>query len=105
MDGLYKKAICNFVIKNLTLPSISNLLMTIIIIFSFACAGVTNKKRMLLLPWLIVYMMFKILLIASFISDVLFNPFNVSQIFLLCLLLLVMSAWRHMQVSCYINPI
>eukprot|EP00088_Acartia_fossae_P037554 TRINITY_DN38756_c0_g1_i2.p1 TRINITY_DN38756_c0_g1~~TRINITY_DN38756_c0_g1_i2.p1 ORF type:complete len:209 (-),score=46.82 TRINITY_DN38756_c0_g1_i2:153-752(-) len=65
---------------------------------SFACAGVTNKKRMLLLPWLIVYMMFKILLIASFISDVLFNPFNVSQIFLLCLLLLVMSAWRHMQV-------
>ena len=63
-----------------------------------ACAGVAKNKRMLLLPWLIVYMGFKILLILCFISDVLYNPFNVTQVFLLLLMLLVMSAWRHMQV-------
>merc|ERR1719443_2688822 len=28
----------------------------------------------------------------------LYNPFNVTQVFLLLLMLLVMSAWRHMQV-------
>ena len=63
-----------------------------------ATTGVTRGKRMLVLPWLIVFMGIKILLILSFISDVIYNPFSVSQIFLLLLMLLVMSAWRHMQV-------
>ena len=63
-----------------------------------ATTGVTLGKRMLVLPWLIVFMGIKILLILSFISDVIYNPFSVSQIFLLLLMLLVMSAWRHMQV-------
>merc|ERR1712107_666473 len=55
-----------------------SLFTTSLVCNSLACAGVTNNKRMLLLPWLIVYMGFKILL--------------------LLLMLLVMSAWRHMQV-------
>jgi len=75
-----------------------SLFTTSLVCNSLACAGVTNNKRMLLLPWLIVYMGFKILLILCFISDVLYNPFNVTQVFLLLLMLLVMSAWRHMQV-------
>ena len=64
-----------------------------------AKAGVTKGKRMLILPWLIVFMGIKILLILCFITDVFYNPFNVTQIFLLLLMMCVMSAWRHMQVA------
>ena len=66
-----------------------------------AKAGVTKGKRMLILPWLIVFMGIKILLILCFITDVFYNPFNVTQIFLLLLMMCVMSAWRHMQVAAF----
>merc|ERR1712061_313924 len=63
--------------------SILALFTTTLLCNSMATTGVTRGKRMLVLP---------------FISDVIYNPFSVSQIFLLLLMLLVMSAWRHMQV-------
>ena len=63
-----------------------------------AKAALSNGKRMLILPWLIVFMGIKILLVLCFITDVLYNPFSVSQIFMLLLMMCVMSAWRHMQV-------
>ena len=63
-----------------------------------AKAALTNGKRMLLLPWLIVFMGIKILLVLCFITDVIYNPFSASQIFMLLLMMCVMSAWRHMQV-------
>jgi len=63
-----------------------------------ASAGIGNNKRMLLLPWLIVFTGFEVLLVLCFISDILYNPFSLSQILLLLMLLMVMSAWRHMQV-------
>ena len=63
-----------------------------------AKAAITNGKRMLILPWLIVFMGIKILLVLCFITDVIYNPFSASQIFMLLLMMSVMSAWRHMQV-------
>jgi len=63
-----------------------------------ASAGIGNNKRMLLLPWLIVFTGFEVLLVLSFINNVLYYPFSLSQILLLLMLLMVMSAWRHMQV-------
>merc|ERR1712024_34729 len=49
------------------------------------------------LPWLFVYTAFKIFLIACFIYEILYKPFNFGQIFLLFLMMSVMSALRHMQ--------
>jgi len=72
---------------------------TSLICNSLACVGVSKSKRMLLLPWLIVFMGFEAFLIMSFIADVLYSPFNLSQIFLLLLVLCVSSAWRHIQLT------
>merc|ERR1712073_237255 len=71
---------------------------TVIMLRILLCFDIFFLVSMVVLPWLIVFMGIKILLILSFISDVIYNPFSVSQIFLLLLMLLVMSAWRHMQV-------
>merc|ERR1712142_207180 len=62
---------------------------------SLAIHGISKQKRLLLLPWLVIFLVLKIFLIVLFITDVLYNPLNLGQ--LMILLLSVMSAWRHMQ--------
>merc|ERR1712066_684784 len=64
---------------------------------SLAIVGVRRWNQWYVLPWLFVYTAFKIFLIACFIYEILYKPFNFGQIFLLFLMLSVMSALRHMQ--------
>merc|ERR1712045_782573 len=64
---------------------------------SLATVGVRRWNQWYVLPWLFVYTAFKIFLIACFIYEILYKPFNFGQIFLLFLMLSVMSALRHMQ--------
>merc|ERR1712062_485127 len=60
---------------------------------SLAIVGVRRWNQWYVLPWLFVYTAFKIFLIACFIYEILYKPFNFGQIFLLFL----MSSLRHMQ--------
>ena len=71
--------------------------LTIIPDFSLAIHGISKQKRLLLLPWLVIFLVLKIFLIVLFITDVLYNPLNLGQLMILLLTLSVMSAWRHMQ--------
>merc|ERR1711923_214207 len=64
---------------------------------SLATVGVRRWNLWYVLPWLFVYTAFKIFLIACFIYEILYKPFNFGQIFLLFLMMTVMSALRHMQ--------
>merc|ERR1711923_669851 len=64
---------------------------------SLAIVGVRRWNQWYVLPWLFVYTAFKIFLIACFIYEILYKPFNFGQIFLLFLMMTVMSALRHMQ--------
>merc|ERR1712018_186881 len=64
---------------------------------SLATVGVRRWNQWYVLPWLFVYTAFKIFLIACFIYEILYKPFNFGQIFLLFLMMSVMSALRHMQ--------
>merc|ERR1712066_249191 len=64
---------------------------------SLAIVGVRRWNQWYVLPWLFVYTAFKIFLIACFIYEILYKPFNFGQIFLLFLMMSVMSALRHMQ--------
>merc|ERR1711988_990283 len=64
---------------------------------SLAIVGIRRWNQWYVLPWLFVYTAFKIFLIACFIYEILYKPFNFGQIFLLFLMLSVMSALRHMQ--------
>ena len=62
-----------------------------------ALVGVRRWNQWYVMPWLAVYTAFKIFLIACFIYEILYRPFNFGQIFLLFLMMTVMSALRHMQ--------
>eukprot|EP00494_Astrolonche_serrata_P015372 UN15521 len=53
--------------------SLLSLFSTTLICNSLAKAALSNGKRMLILPWLIVFMGIKILLVLCFITDVLYN--------------------------------
>merc|ERR1719445_1831067 len=64
---------------------------------SLAIVGVRRWNQWYVMPWLAVYTAFKIFLIACFIYEILYRPFNFGQIFLLFLMMTVMSALRHMQ--------
>merc|ERR1712001_766422 len=64
---------------------------------SLAIVGFRRWNQCYVLPWLFVYTSFKIFLIACFIYEILYKPFNFGQIFLLFLMMSVMSALRHMQ--------
>merc|ERR1712048_39606 len=64
---------------------------------SLAIVGVRRWNQWYVLPWLFVYTAFKIFLIACFIYEILYKPFNFGQTFLLFPMLSVMSALRHMQ--------
>merc|ERR1739848_54526 len=64
---------------------------------SLAIVGVRRWNQWYVLPWLFVYTAFKIFLIACFIYEILYKPFNFGQIFLLFLMMSVMSALRQMQ--------
>ena len=64
---------------------------------SLAIVGVRRWNQWYVLPWLFVFTAFKIFLIACFIYEILYKPFNFGQIFLLFLMMSVMSALRHMQ--------
>merc|ERR1712110_516802 len=64
---------------------------------SLAIVGVRRWNQWYVLPWLFVYTAFKIFLIACFIYEILYKPFNFGQISLLFLMMSVMSALRHMQ--------
>ena len=88
LDDIYITNICILSIFSLSL-----------IVDGLALAGVVNTKRILLIPWFIVYMMFNIILTTSFFWDVFTNPFSITRINHACLLLLVMFIWRHMQVT------
>ena len=88
LDDIYIVNICVLSIFSLSL-----------IVNGLAFAGVVNTKRILLIPWFIVYMMFNIILTTSFLWDVFTNPFSITRINHACLLLMVMFIWRHMQVT------
>ena len=88
LDDVYIANICVLSIFSLSL-----------IVNGLAFAGVVNTKRILLIPWFIVYMMFNIILTTSFLWDVYTNPFSITRINHACLLLMVMFIWRHMQVT------
>merc|ERR550539_1765045 len=57
-----------------------------------ALVGVRRWNQWYVMPWLAVYTAFKIFLIACFIYEILYRPFNFGQIFLLFLMMTVMSA-------------
>ena len=68
-------------------------------ISSLAIFGVCSGKRVFILPWLILFFGVKIVLMITFVNDLLLQPLNMGQFFLVLLLLLFLSAWRHMQVQ------
>merc|ERR1711981_147132 len=64
-----------------------------------AIYGLTSWKRGFILPWLVFYSAVKIFLILAFISNILNYSLNLNQLFLLLVLMLIVSAWRHMQIQ------
>ena len=83
-------------ITNLCILSIFSLSL---IVNSLAYAGVLNSRRILLIPWFIVYMIFCILITIIFFWNIFSNPFDITQINHVCLLLQILYIWRHMLVT------
>merc|ERR1711872_406913 len=85
-------------IEQAIIPAIIAFFTTSLICNSLAIFGVCSGKRVLILPWLILFFGVKIVLMIAFVNDLLLQPLNMGQFFLV-LLLLFISAWRHMQVQ------
>merc|ERR1711974_30681 len=64
-----------------------------------AIYGLKSWKRGFILPWLVFHSAVKIFLILAFISNILNYSLNLNQLFLLVVLMLIISAWRHMQIQ------
>merc|ERR1712189_77476 len=84
LGGYKKQQILLTLIGYFTISFLSN---------SLALYGVCAGKRAFLLPWLVFFSVVKVLLILSFISNIL------DHLFLLLILVSVMSSWRHMQTT------
>ena len=88
--------------KNLYISQISILVTFSIclLVDGIALVGVLKTKNFLLIPWLIVYMMFNIILMIGFFWDVVTNATNTfTRINHAGLILFLMFIWRHMQVT------
>merc|ERR1712013_81845 len=85
-------------IEKALIPAIIVFFTTSFICNSLAIFGVCSGKRVFILPWLILFFGVKIVLMITFVNDLLLQPLNMGQFFLV-LLLLFLSAWRHMQVQ------
>merc|ERR1712106_818117 len=72
---------------------------TSLICNSLAVFGVSFGKQGLLLPWLVLFLCVKIVLMVGFVNNILQHPINMGQFFILILLLLLLTAWRHLQVQ------
>merc|ERR1711892_1101837 len=72
---------------------------TSLICNSLAVFGVSFGKQGLLLPWLVLFLCVKIVLMVGFVNNILQHPLNMGQFFILILLLLLLTAWRHLQVQ------
>jgi len=86
-------------IEKALIPAIIAFFTTSFTCNSLAIFGVCSGKRLFILPWLIFFFGVKIVLMITFVNDILLQPLNMGQFFLVLLLLLFLSAWRHMQVQ------
>ena len=80
--------------------------ISILVVFSIsllvdgiALVGVVKTKKFLLIPWLIVYMIFNIILMIGFFWDVVTNTMTFTRINHAGLILVLMCIWRAMQVT------
>ena len=64
---------------------------------SLGYCGVTRRKRVLLLPWMIFYFSLLIFTSVFVIVDIYITPGHLYQVFLLCLIFTIMLAWRHVK--------
>merc|ERR1711892_719140 len=80
------------------LPVILGFFSATLLCNGLALLGLSTGKRVLLLPWLVVFLMVQILVVIGFISSLFHQPASIG---LLLLLLLVMAVWKLVQSQYY----
>merc|ERR1739838_1126972 len=83
------------------LPVILGFFSATLLCNSLALLGLSTGKRVLLLPWLVVFLMLQIIMVIGFISSLFHQPASVGQLLMVLLLMLVMAVWKLVQCQYY----